>query len=364
MKQKKIIVGQDVSGKNIEVTAYTFKGTKKNTPSVYSQASMHGAELQGNLVIHELMKELNKNPPLGDITLVPHCNPFGGNFKMGEYTYGRFDPISGDNWNRQYFNATPFVENFAQENFKLSNNEIISNFKEHLLNLVETEINEKWKLTRGEFMARKLQSLSCQADIILDLHTDSNSSRYVYSASYAEESARTMGLPNIILIENSFDGAMDEASFSPWWTLSDKLLALGKTDFINPVEAYTFEFGSQEIVSKPQAIEDTLCILRYLDYKKVTNSGNYVKQKYQGQSHNYDNFIVYYAPLGGLYEFLVKPGEAFKQDQPLARCTQLANELDQVETIIKAPFNGILVAHFDSSAITQGAKLANLFRVK
>jgi hypothetical protein len=54
---------------------------------VYIQANMHGAEVQGNAVIFQLL-ELLKNIELkGSITLVPYANPVGCNHKNGEYTH-------------------------------------------------------------------------------------------------------------------------------------------------------------------------------------------------------------------------------------------------------------------------------------
>ena len=120
MEQTTLTIGQDVRGKDIEVQIYKFIGSNKTAPKTYMQASMHGAEIQGNLVIYNLIKFFKEHPPLGDIMLIPHCNPIGGNHKVGEYTQGRFDPICGGNWNRQYFNPKyKDLESFAEKNLSL-----------------------------------------------------------------------------------------------------------------------------------------------------------------------------------------------------------------------------------------------------
>ena len=283
---------------------------------------------------------------------------------MGEYTYGRFDPISGDNWNRVYFNAIPYVEDFAKASLELSNEEIVASFKTYITRIITENLDESWKIKRGELMGRRLQQLACHADLVLDLHTDSYSSRYTYAPKYAKEAAQATGLPNVLLIENEFGGALDEATFCPWWTLAEKLKQLGKTDFVNPVEGLTFELGSQEKVIRTQAQEDFECVLRYLKHKDVINSTVEEKRTPEKNCHHYDDFVVYYTPTGGLYEMLIQPGESFTKDQPIAICTQLNNKEGKTQHTITAPFNGILVANADSSALPQGAKLANLFRTK
>ena len=83
-------VGEMASGAKLTVPVYRLKTllkTKTRQSSIYIQANMHGAEVQGNAVIFQLL-ELLKNIELkGDVTLVPYANPVGCNHKNGEYTY-------------------------------------------------------------------------------------------------------------------------------------------------------------------------------------------------------------------------------------------------------------------------------------
>ena len=83
-------VGEMASGAALTVPVYRLKGDS-NAPSVYIQANMHGAEVQGNAVIYQLLELLRSNELMtdikGDITLVPYANPVGCNHKNGEYTH-------------------------------------------------------------------------------------------------------------------------------------------------------------------------------------------------------------------------------------------------------------------------------------
>ena len=133
-------VGEMASGAALTVPVYRIKGSDQG-PNVYIQANMHGAEVQGNAVIFQLL-ELLKNIELkGSITLVPYANPVGCNHKNGEYTLGRFDPITGVNWNRMYHFDESIIEPFAQAHLTQSNVEIAQAFQALMVEQVSQKLN-------------------------------------------------------------------------------------------------------------------------------------------------------------------------------------------------------------------------------
>ena len=74
-----------------------------------------------------------ENPPEGNVTIVPIANPYGLNCKLGEYTLGRFDPVTGDNWNSNYVYLSYLVENFLNINRGPSFKDLVPIFKKSLL---------------------------------------------------------------------------------------------------------------------------------------------------------------------------------------------------------------------------------------
>ena len=52
-----LVVAQNVSGRNLNVPVYRFKSAEAG-PKVYIQSSIHGAEVQGNVVIYHLIQAL------------------------------------------------------------------------------------------------------------------------------------------------------------------------------------------------------------------------------------------------------------------------------------------------------------------
>lgn len=107
-----ISVAQNASGRHLNVPIYEISSSMDG-PHVYIQSSIHGSEVQGNVVIYHLIQALKNILVRGKITLVPNCNPVGTNIKAGEYTLGRFDPVNGTNWNRGYYYDEQSVIEFA-----------------------------------------------------------------------------------------------------------------------------------------------------------------------------------------------------------------------------------------------------------
>ena len=66
-------VGEMASGAALTVPVYRIKGNEQG-PDVYIQANMHGAEVQGNAVIFQLLEQLKTLELNGSITLVPYAN--------------------------------------------------------------------------------------------------------------------------------------------------------------------------------------------------------------------------------------------------------------------------------------------------
>jgi len=249
-------VGEMASGAKLTVPVYSYKSERNNElandadslPSVYIQANMHGAEVQGNAVIFQLLELLKYCVIQADITLVPYANPVACNHKNGEYTLGRFDPITGVNWNRMYHFDESIIGPFSQKYLDANQQDIRADFKQLLVSEVEKKLDDSlWGLTTGQRIAYQLQRLAHQADIVLDLHTGPISSKHLYCPEYAQASASYFDIEHTILVPNGFDGAMDEATFCPWWDLQQAFKKLGRNfvmgEGVFAKESFTVELG-------------------------------------------------------------------------------------------------------------------------
>jgi len=354
-------VGEIASGAALTVPVYRLKGQGKG-PSVYIQANMHGAEVQGNAVIFQLLEILRETKLNGDITLVPYANPVGCNHKNGEYTLGRFDPITGVNWNRMYHFDADAIAPFAREHLNSDNITIEREFKALLLEEIDDKLDHNiFGLTTGQRIAYRLQRMAHQADLVLDLHTGPISSKHLYCPEYAIKSASYFDIPHTIVIPNEFDGAMDEATFCPWWSLQQAFAELGRDYPLNK-ESFTVELGSQEQIDLDVAHQDAVSILSYLQHKEVLNDTQYQPQAMTRYACYLKDYKAFYSPMGGMVDYLAQFGQPLAAGEPIARILRMDNYGDGDPLhYLSLDHEVIPILHFASASVNQGTELYKVF---
>jgi hypothetical protein len=357
-------VGEMASGAELTVPVYSFKSQPQSTvPNVYIQANMHGAEVQGNAVIFQLLELLQHCNLNSTITLVPYANPVGCNHKNGEYTLGRFDPITGVNWNRMYHFNHQLVNDFAQQHINASDEQIKNKFQQLLVNEIDGKLEHNiWGITTGQRIAYQLQRLAHQADIVLDLHTGPISSKHLYCPEYAQESAKFFDIEHTILIDNEFDGAMDEATFCPWWTLQLAMKSLGRQCTMGQGafkrQSFTVELGSQEQIDLDEAKEDATSILAYLVHQGVIDDQEYQPRKMTRFACYLKDYKALYSPMGGMVDYLAEFGQPLLAGSALARILRMDNYGDgEALHYISVDQDVIPILHFASASVNQGTEL-------
>lgn len=363
-------VGEMASGAALTVPVYRLKG-QSEAPSVYIQANMHGAEVQGNAVIYQLLELLRETDIKGDITLVPYANPVGANHKNGEYTLGRFDPITGVNWNRMYHFDESIIKPFVQQCIGKDDATIEADFKALMISTIEQKLDHNiYGLTTGQRIAYQLQLLAHQADLVLDLHTGPISSKHLYCPEYAKASAHYFDIPHTLLIPNEFDGALDEATFCPWWKLQEAFAELGIEFSINSAqvnkESFTVELGSQEQIDLDVALEDAKSVLSYLQYKGVISAPEYQPQKMTRYACYLKDYKAYYSPMGGMVDYLAEFGKPLKAGEPIARILRMDNyhfEKGEGDPLhyLSLDEEVLPILHFASASVNQGTELYKVF---
>lgn len=349
-------VGELAAGQLLQVPLFTFKGRNSKAPRVYVQANVHGAEVQGNAVIYQLMTLLEHYDVQGDIVFAPLANPLGINQKSGEFTLGRFDPITGVNWNREYLDHKVDLVSWYQEHQHLDDLELFGAYREYLVNLCQAKLEQPWGITTGHRLAVSLQSLAHQADIVLDLHTGPKSCKHLYCPEYDMTSARFFSIPYSLIIPNSFGGAMDEAAFCPWWQLTVHASAKGRI-FDVPVAAFTLELASQERIDMDDALEDAMGILAYLSHRGVI--AEKVEPKVMPRFGCYlKDYKKFHAPQSGMVEYKANVGEVLPAGKTLVNMLRL-DRYGEVGafTSLSLPQDSVPILHFASASVHQGTEL-------
>jgi predicted deacylase len=187
----------------------------------YVQASLHADELPGMLVAHHLRLKLDALEAAGriagEVILVPMANPIGLSQFLLHGHQGRFETTSGENFNRHYpdqiataaANAESQLTSDAAHNVQVLRSELK---KAVAAQAVETELQS---------LRRTLMTLSCDADIVLDLHCDAQAVMHLYTETPCwpdcEALARYLGARLTLLAQDSGDNPFDEACSQVWW---------------------------------------------------------------------------------------------------------------------------------------------------
>ncbi len=357
-----ISVAQNASGRNLNVPVYTIDSGQPG-PNVYIQSSIHGAEVQGNVVIFHLIKALQAQTISGKVTLVPNCNPVGTNIKAGEYTLGRFDPVNGTNWNRGYHYdetaVTEFATTVSQDESMAS---ITARFKSHLLDGIQAKKQRPWGLGLAQQLNLRLQTMAAQADIVLDLHNGPVSTRHLYVPEYLHASATLFSIPHVIFIPNHFAGALDEATFCPWWTLADILSKRYDREYDFGIAAFTLEMGSQEVIDFTDGKQDAASIMAYLRTQGVLPECKLQPSNMRRVGVYLNDYKTLFTDFGGMVEYVAQPGEYIQAGQPLARVLNI-DDLDTEDAVqtINAPCDLIPMLHFPSASVLSGTQLYKCF---
>jgi predicted deacylase len=260
-----------------------------------------------------------------------------------------------------YYHDLDFLTNFVQQNLDQDDNTIRQRFKAQLQQDIEQAFNQPLGLKSGQRICFTLQQMALDADYVLDLHTGPVSSKHLYVPEYARESASYFNIEHVLLIPNGFDGALDEACFVPWWTLSEAFLAKGRVLGINH-EAFTLELGSQETINLVEAQFEADSILSYLNHKEMFVCADHQPKPMKRYACYLKDFKTVYAPKGGLVEYKAQNGTVVKAGQPLAQMLNIERfgELDALTTI-SLPDDVLPILHYSSGSVFQGAELYKVF---
>jgi uncharacterized protein len=347
MKRVKVLTL--ASGDSLSIPVYTILGKKKGAPSVYLQSAMHGSEVQGSLVLALLLAHLEKNPPLGNVRIIPNCNPVGLNQKRGEYTDGRNDPVRGDNWNRKYFLPSEGLDfdRFLARHKKSTEKDLHTAYRRQLkAKLLAIEPKGV-----GERLALTLQRLSIDYDICLDLHCANRSVRHAYVPEFAVGDAAYLGIPfQLVMPTDKFGGSMDEVFFAPWAAL---LRHRGQGSI--PAQGYTLELGNHEELSLTAAQTDLAGILNFLRHRGVI-AGR--ARRFRPLQRGLRNYRLISAPQGGLMELVCTLGKPVKKGEVVIRLLNFGSLPRFTE--IRSPWAGVPILAHSSAVVNEGAELLKI----
>lgn len=356
---------QLASGDWLSLQVYKFTGA---TPGkkVYLQANLHGAELAGNAVIHQLMDwliTLDQNQVMGEIWLVPVCNPLGTNLRSHYFSSGRFNPYDGKDWNRIFWDYEKEAKDlmaFAQSHLDSEPEQIQHHYRQqiqtHFRQLQYSLETASYAPFREQYRYH-LQSLCLDADYLIDLHSSASCGiDYLYYFRQREASARWFLLPiGILLEQDQFDGdAFDESFIKPWLALEDCFAQLGRTLQFD-IEAWTLELGSAMQLNPESVASGVRGVKNYLMQKGVVKLAELPTFLPNMKFVDRNQVRKYYAPAGGMIQAQVPLGCQVSAGQRLYQILSF-NKQGQLPSIrsVEAEESGLVFDVSLNQAVNQG----------
>jgi predicted deacylase len=318
---------QMASGDVLSLQVYKFIGANDGK-KVYVQSNLHGAEIAGNAVIYQLiefLQTINDTDLAGEVWLVPVCNPMGTNERSHVFSSGRYCVYEAKDWNRIFWDyekeaddLIAFAKSQLHFDIEVVRQNYLSRIKEKFGELLD-KINSHSSVPYTERFRYQLQSLSLDADYLIDLHSASNQGiNYLYYFRNREESAKYFLLEHGFILDKYDGDAFDEAFIKPWLALEDCFQQLGR-EIKFDVEAWTLELGTGMQMIPDSVAKGVRGVKNYLIKKGVLQLDLTVDESISQEMcfRNRSNVIKYYASCGGMIQSRVELGSEVKAGERL-----------------------------------------------
>lgn len=260
-----IVLAQSNPGTRRTLRIHRFGQPGAGTKA-YIQAALHADEIPGLLVAQHLLTRLKTLEEAGairgEIVVVPMANPIGLDQWLNARLHGRFALANGVNFNRSYAELSQPVADAVSDQL---GSDAATNVA-----LIRAALREACDalpvVSEADSLRKTLLSLAADADVVLDLHCDSDAVMHLYTTPEAwpgfQDLAGRLGCLGAFLAEVSGGEPFDEACSGLWWHLRrliDPALPIPAA-----CNATTIELRGVSDVFDPMADADASAIIDHL----------------------------------------------------------------------------------------------------
>jgi predicted deacylase len=333
-------------------------GTPGRGPKAMIQAALHADEVPAMLVAQRLRVALaaleSQGQMLGEVVLVPYANPYGlAQQVLGQHE-GRFDVRNGINFNRLLPDLAAAAAATVQGQLGPDADANVALIRAAL----RTAANQLTAVHPVEDLKNKLIQLAIDADIVLDLHCDSEAVLHLYAltphAEIAEQLGRQMGAQAILLATESGDSPFDEACSRPWFTLRQQFAPLPV-----PLACFssTVELRGQADTDHTLAQQDAEALIDFLRLRGVIAGAPQQQPDALCKGTPLASSEPVTAPSAGVVVFHQHPGSTVAAGALIA---DLVCPDTGAVTPLHAVSSGVLYARIATRWATPGMQLAKI----
>lgn len=336
-------------------------GTPGTGPKIYMQAALHADEWPGLLALQHLIArliEIDQSESIrGEIVIVPFANPIGMDQKLNGVVLGRHSFSAEGNYNRHWPDLSAVALKQAAEHPACSAAEI----KRAMVNAAETLP----QATPLDQLKSILLQHSIDADVVFDIHCDSDALMHVYCSHHHREEtaelASDMGCPVVILEDDPDGNAFDATHVKPW-------LALQSAGYPVACHSVTLELRGSCYVHDDYAAQDAEGILRFLQRRGVIAGATTDSDSVVPLVVELEGIDSVRSPSAGIVAWKKELGDQVKAGELIAEIVDLeADDPRSGRTAIFARTSGVIFTRHLAALVSPGdriAKIAGLERLE
>lgn len=325
----------------------------------YIQASLHGDELPGMLVAHHLRQQLDALEAAGQITgeivLVPMANPIGLSQFVLHAHLGRFELMTGENFNRHYPDQIDAVAKAVEPQLGPDAAANVAILRRALKAAVQAAPVD----TELQSQRRTLLGLSCDADIVLDLHCDAQALMHLYTETPCwpdcDPLARFLGARLTLLAQDSGDNPFDEACSQVWWKWARHFG--DRFPIPQACLSVTVELRGASDVSHELAAADAKNIVDFLRWRGLLAGDKPALPEASGDARPLAGSMPITSPKPGVLAFMKEIGAEVKAGDVLAH---VIDPITAEVTELKSPVDGLLFARDFLRFANAGMRIAKV----
>lgn len=325
--KKKYPIQKLPTGSEHAIVAHVFEGSQKG-PKIYLQANLHGSEVFGAVLLMLLIEKLKKEKELkGSIVIVPVANPMGVNNTVYNSIAGRWNSISGKNWNRMFPSDIEWKDHKEEKEY----------FNEQLA---------KQNISVEEKLAATLRLLSTGADCVVDIHTTgSDNCPHLFTREDFSEDFELLGAKvHLLSSKEVFDNTFEESHVYPFRNM------LSSSDI---PRSCTWEVHHDGTIDKNMLEERIEQLQNWIAGVWGKSAKNVFGLKLKPKK--FSSFENLKAPAAGYYVWTKKVGEDAAKGEEYAK-VYLPQTASCVS--VKAEFPFTLISTYGIGAIAEGEQVA------
>jgi predicted deacylase len=338
---------------------YTL-GAADAPQKVHLQAALHADEHPGTMVLHHLLPMLREADAEGRLrarfTVMPLVNPLGSqNFSFYRHV-GRYDTRTGINYNRRWPDLFPLIEREIAGRLTADARANVALIRK----AVAQWIDSQQPRTAADRLRLLILREAHDADVVLDLHCDSDSLLHIYTSPelILQDLADWMGAAATLTAADSGGGSFDEVLPQLY-----RKAAAANPGFPVPMASFTatLEYRGQPDVFDVYGADDARRLWGFLCGRGLIDADPGPRPSPARGPTPFEATEVVRVDRPGLLAYRVELGEHVKRGQPVADLIALDGpEAFIARTPVLAATDGIILARLQVKYVTRGAHIMKI----